>query len=133
MKVLKQILRYLLGLFFVIAGINHFRNPEFYLNIMPGYLPLHRELVMLSGVTEVVAGVLLFFQPTMRWGAWGIVAMLVVFFSVHIDMIVHADKFRSVPLWGLYFRFVFQFVLIAWAWWFTRPDKIKTETEAASA
>ena len=84
--------------------------------------PLHKELVMLSGVTEFVAGVMMFFKPTMRWGAWGIVAMLVVFFSVHIDMIVNASKYPDVPVWALYFRLVLQFVFIAWAWWFTRTE-----------
>ena len=123
MQLIKQGMRYLLGIFFVLAGINHFVNPGFYTDIMPGYLPAHHALVLLSGVTEIIAGTLLFYGPLARLGAWGIVAMLVVFFAVHIHMIVHADRYASVPLWGLWLRLIFQFVLIAWAWWFTRPDK----------
>jgi len=130
-KWIKSGLRYLLGALFVFAGINHFRDPDFYINIMPLYMPFHRELVLLSGVTEIVAGAMLFFRPTIRWGAWGIIAMLVVFFTVHIDMIIRADDFANVPLWALYFRIVLQFVFIAWAWWFTRPDMQKLETATA--
>ena len=46
-----------LSLFFVVAGVNHFVNPNFYVEIMPPYLPAHRELVYLSGVLEILGGV----------------------------------------------------------------------------
>ncbi len=123
MKQLKQGMRYLLGLFFVLAGVYHFVNPGFYTNIMPDYLPMHYPLVLLSGVTEVLAGAMLFYGPTVRPGAWGIVAMLVVFFAVHVHMLVHADRYSNVPVWGLWLRILVQFPFIAWAWWFTRPEK----------
>lgn len=123
MKVVKQAMRYLLGAFFVLAGVNHFVHPGFYTNITPDYFPLHYELVLLSGVTEIVAGAMLFYGPTVRLGAWGIVAMLVVFFTVHIHMIVHAERYANVPLWLLWMRIPLQFAFIAWAWWFTRAEK----------
>jgi uncharacterized membrane protein len=123
MAFVKAGLRYLLAIFFVVAGINHFVRPDFYMNIMPDYLPLHRELVLLSGVTEIVAGVLVAIPATMRWGAWFIVAHLVIFMTVHVHMVVHADRYADVPVAALYFRIVMQFVLIAWALWYTRPPK----------
>jgi uncharacterized membrane protein len=46
---LRRIFRYLLAVFFVLAGANHFWNPSFYLQIMPPYLPWHGELVFISG------------------------------------------------------------------------------------
>ena len=131
MKLVKQGMRYLLGLFFVLAGVNHFANPGFYTNIMPDYLPMHHQLVLLSGVTEVLAGTMLFYGPTVRPGAWAIVAMLVVFFAVHIHMLDHADRYPGVPLWGLWLRLVLQFPFIAWAWWFTRPKKPVSEGASA--
>ncbi|NUM56194.1 MAG: DoxX family membrane protein [Candidatus Hydrogenedentes bacterium] len=123
MSIVKRVMRYLLGVLFVLAGVNHFISPAFYTNIMPDYLPMHYELVLLSGITEIVAGAMLLYGPTVRLGAWGIVAMLVVFFTVHIHMILQADRYAGVPLWGLWLRLVLQFPLIAWAWWFTRPEK----------
>ena len=122
MKVVKQAMRYLLGAFFVLAGVNHFVHPGFYTNIMPDYVPLHDALVLLSGATEIAAGAMLFYGPTVRIGAWGIVAMLVVFLTVHVHMIVNADRYPSVPLWALWLRIALQFAFIAWAWWFTRAE-----------
>lgn len=126
MSILKTALRWLLGIAFVAAGINHFWHPDFYLKIMPDYLPWHRELVYASGVCEMVAGALLLHRQTQSLAAWGIIAMLVVFFTVHIHMLVHADRYPEVSpafLWG---RLLLQFVLIAWAWWYTGPIFPKT-------
>jgi uncharacterized membrane protein len=121
MRYVKGFLRLLLAVLFILAGVNHFRDPGFYTNIMPDYIPFHGAMVAISGVTEIVAGVLLLI-PGLAWlGAWCIVAMLVVFCTVHVHMIVHADQYASVPLWLLWFRMGLQGVLILWAYWFTRP------------
>ncbi|MFL2494962.1 MAG: hypothetical protein ACJ0RL_04980 [Porticoccaceae bacterium] len=46
-----------LSLFFVNVGVDHFVNPDFYLNIMPDYLPFHAEAVYLSGFFEILGGI----------------------------------------------------------------------------
>ena len=120
MRTARLVFKYVLVAFFVGGGIYHFFNADFYLNIMPEFLPLHSELVFLSGVTEIVAGLMLATPRISKWGAWFIIAHLLVFFIVHIDMIVHADRFPEIPLAALYLRIPIQFVLIGWAYWFTR-------------
>lgn len=55
-KYLIQILRVLLGVFFISAGIRHFTNPEFFLAIMPPYIPFHEFCVFASGIVEIVGG-----------------------------------------------------------------------------
>jgi uncharacterized membrane protein len=49
---LKFIMKWLMGLFFVVAGVNHFLRPDFYMKIMPPYLPWHFPLVYLSGFSR---------------------------------------------------------------------------------
>jgi uncharacterized membrane protein len=56
---MKHLMRWLLGFLFILAGLNHFRAAEFYVKIMPPYLPWHLQLVYLSGVIEAALGVLL--------------------------------------------------------------------------
>ena len=51
--------QYLLGLIFVIAGANHFRTPKIYERIMPLYIPSPSFMVLLSGITEMIAGFLI--------------------------------------------------------------------------
>ena len=121
MPTLKIVLCYLMGAAYIAAGINHFLNPEFYLNIMPTYLPWHESLVALSGVAEIVLGTLLFIPRYRSLAAWGIIAMLIVFLLVHIDMIRSFEKYPKITPTFLWIRLVLQAPLILWAYWYTQP------------
>ena len=48
--------RVLLALFFVLAGLNHFRDPNFYLAMIPPALPFPDALNLISGVCEIAGG-----------------------------------------------------------------------------
>lgn len=113
-------LRWLMGALYAAAGVNHFVNPDFYVGIMPPYLPWPLALVYLSGVAEVVLGLGVCVKPTQRVSAWLIVAMLVAFLPVHVHMLVNAEQFAGVPLWALWLRFPIQGLLIYWAYRYTR-------------
>ena len=43
------------------VGVRHFIDPDFFLAIMPNYLPYHLEFVYLSGIAEISFGILLLF------------------------------------------------------------------------
>lgn len=121
MRGAKIFFKYLLALFFVLAGLNHFRIPGFYTNIMPDYIPGHLFMVYLSGVTEVAAGMMLAIPPLSRWGAWFIITHLAAFLTVHFWMIQEKERYLSenVTIELLWLRIVAQVVLIVWAYWFT--------------
>jgi len=125
MSILKRSLLYLQGAFYVFAGYNHFRVPDMYLPMMPGYLPAHAELVLLSGIAEVACGVGLLIPQTRKLAAWGTIALLIAVFPANLHVALH-----DVPLFGAtegagalnWVRLPFQLVLIAWAWWYTRDE-----------
>lgn len=122
LRYVKLGLMVLMAALYFVAGVNHFRNPDFYLAIMPLYIPGHAFWVAFTGVAEILGAIGLLLPATRRWAAWGIVAMLVGFFLVHVDMIIHAhDRFESVSYAFIIARIPIQFVLIAWAWWYTFP------------
>src|SRR6266404_8063226 len=111
---LKHVLRWVMAVFYVASGTGHFVNPGFYLKIMPRYLPLHRELVYLSGVFEILLGILVAIPATASVAAWGLIALLMAVFPANIQMLM--DDLSNVALWV---RLPLQGVLIAWAWWYT--------------
>jgi len=43
-----------MSLFYIFAGAQHFANTDWYMKIMPPYLPYHKELIYLSGVIEII-------------------------------------------------------------------------------
>lgn len=106
---------------YVLAGLNHFRAPGFYRPMMPPYLPAHDALIALSGVAEVLLGVGLMVPSTRVGAAWGVIALLVAVFPANLYMFQTGGAGYDVPRWALGLRLPLQAVLIAWAWWHTRP------------
>jgi uncharacterized membrane protein len=120
MHTVKFATKWLLGLLFVAAGVNHFANPDFYLRIMPPYLPWHRELVLVSGVFEVLGGVGLLVPRLQVAAAWGLIALLVAVFPANLHMALHPESYPRFPPALLWARLPLQGVFIAWAYWYTR-------------
>ena len=123
MKRVKQVLKYLFGLMFIFGGINHFLKPEFYLPMMPPYIPYHELMVSLSGVAEIVLGVMLLIPRFTRLAAWGLIALLIAVFPANLHMALHPEQFPDVQQLGLLIRLPIQGVMLWWAWLYTRKDR----------
>lgn len=122
MNRIKMVSKYMLAIFMISAGVMHFIRPEFYLKIMPPYLPLHMELLHLSGACEVLLGILLLVPGTTRLAAWGIVALLVAVFPANLYLYQHQDILPASP--GVHLlRLPLQGLFILWAYWHTRVTK----------
>jgi len=125
----KTALKWLMAALYVAAGVMHFVNPGFYVQIMPPYLPWHWELVYLSGVIEIVLGVLLVIPATQRAAAWGIILLLIAVFPANLHMAMANVQFDPPSPLGQpsetanWIRLPMQLVLILWAWWYTRPER----------
>ena len=117
---MKLALLYLMTLVYVAAGIYHFVNPKMYMKIMPTYLPWHLQLIYISGVIEIVLGILLIPESTRPIAAWLIIAMLVAVFPANIQMAVNFWQRNSSSLWIAIARLPLQVVLIWLAWLFTK-------------
>jgi uncharacterized membrane protein len=125
---LKRPLGYVMGGIYVVAGIMHFVVPKSYVQIVPPYLPAPMALVYLSGVAEVAFGLGMFHPRTRPYAAWGLVALLVAVFPANVYMATSGVVIEgaSAPIrdpsplarWA---RLPMQVVLIAWAWWYTKP------------
>ncbi|NNF00129.1 MAG: DoxX family membrane protein [Pyrinomonadaceae bacterium] len=122
MHTLKLILKWILGIAFIAAGINHFINPEFYLNIMPPYLPWHLFLVYLSGFMEIVLGLMLLIPKLQKISAWALIALLLAVFPANIHMALNTDHYPEINPILIFLRLPIQFVIIAWAYWYTRDN-----------
>jgi len=122
MQIVKSILKWVLAIGFVLAGINHFINPTFYLRMMPPYLPAHLFLIYLSGVFEIAFGILLLINKFTRFAAYGLIALLIAVFPANIFMAQNAELFPEFSSTGLYLRLPIQLVLIWWTYWYIKID-----------
>jgi uncharacterized membrane protein len=113
-------LRWLLAGVMVLVGILHFATPQFFVNIVPDYLPAHAALVMVSGVFEIGGGLGLLVARVRRLASFGLVALYIAVFPANVNMVVHPELGGNVPLWLLWARLPLQAVLIALALWVGR-------------
>lgn len=107
----------LIGLIFIVAGLGHFVFPDFYVHIMPPYIPFHLEVVYLTGVLEIIGGIAMVMRAYSKWVAYGLIVLLLAIFPSNIYMAMNPDVFTETPIWGLYLRLPLQFVLIGWVYW----------------
>jgi uncharacterized membrane protein len=125
---LKRPLLYAMGALYVVAGAMHFVVPGVYAQIVPPAFPRPLALVYLSGAAEILLGVGVIVPRTRRLAAWGLVALLIAVFPANVYMATHDVVLEGVPAWAAtpsdaatWARLPFQLVLVAWAWWYTRP------------
>ena len=127
MTVIKQILKYLLAVIFILAGISHFVMPEFYLRIMPPYLPAPLFLIYLSGFLETGFGIALLLPKYSRRAAWGIILLLIAVFPANIYMATNTELFPDINPLIIYLRLPIQIVLIALVYWHTKENSVSAE------
>ena len=120
---LQNLLRIVLGLFMVAAGIGHltFQRTEFQAQV-PNWIPLGKDLVViLSGIVEVGLGLsMIFWKKEHVKTGMALALFYVLVFPGNIAQYLHGtnvfgldtDKARLI-------RLFFQPVLIVWALWST--------------
>ena len=123
MRKFRILLKWVLGLAFILAGANHFIHTPFYVSIMPPYLPWHLELVYISGVLEVLFGAMLLIERFETLAAWGIIALCVAVFPANIHMALNAESYPAFSAAALWVRLPLQGVLIAWAYWLAQRHR----------
>jgi len=102
---------------YVLAGINHFAQPKFYLKIIPPFLPFPKMINWGTGLLEVGLGIMLLFPGYQSLAAWGIIALLIAVFPANIYHFMKGYRKKKVVA-VLAIRLPFQFVLIWWAYGF---------------
>ncbi len=83
-------------------------------------MPWHKNLVILSGICEIIFGFLLIFSSTRRLAAWGIILLLIAVFPANFQMMINYKYEANPRLWISIVRLPLQIVLIWWAYGFTK-------------
>lgn len=109
---------YVMAGMYILIGCMHFIKPKAFLSVMPSYIPAGLTMVYLSGFVEIGLGIMLCFEATRTYAIWGIITMLIVFLVVHWYMIVDEKFHKKFPKPVLWFRFLLQFGLMYWAYFY---------------
>lgn len=124
MRIPRGTSRIVLAALFAFAGTLHFVIPEQYMRIMPPALPLHRELVYLSGAAEIAGGLGLLLRRTRRAAGIGLILLLIAVWPANLQMLLdaRAGGASTGAQIALLLRLPLQLVLMLWVWRASRPD-----------
>ncbi|BDA75688.1 hypothetical protein CAL7716_098540 [Calothrix sp. PCC 7716] len=122
----KELLRVILAVAIIIVGITHFTAVEPYARIVPPQLPNPDFWVYLSGFFEILGGIGLLVPPVSQAAAWGLFALFIAVYPANINMAINHIKINEFIPTGNWFhaiRLPLQFVLFAWALWYTKSSE----------
>ncbi|GAA3937525.1 hypothetical protein GCM10022209_35490 [Chitinophaga oryziterrae] len=98
----------------------HILSPRKLTYMIEAWLPYALQLVILSGIGEIILGAGLLF-PAMQWyAAWGLTILLILMFPANIYVAVKqlpAPGGLPAKPWYTWSRLAFQPVYIVWIWY----------------
>lgn len=102
---------------FLASGTVHLVKPEVFKPLMPSWVPAHREVIVGSGVAELLCAVGLLMPPTRRAAGVASAALLVGVFPGNVKMAVDALRGSNRPFQAATLaRLPLQLPLIRGAW-----------------
>ncbi len=127
-KFVQKSLIYSMGYFYLVAGVNHFVTPDFYLPLIPPFFTNPEWINILSGVAEVLLGLGVLYLPTRKRAAWGIFGMLLCFIPSHVYFIQLGSCLEGglcVPEWVGWVRLlIIHPILLLWSFWVSKNQML---------
>jgi uncharacterized membrane protein len=123
--ILRPVLRWVLAVFYAVAGVIHLIRPEPFLTIMPTWVPAPYAVVLATGVAEILGAIGLvqpFSKPLRRAAGWGLALYALCVWPANINHFI-MDMARADGGLGLAYhvpRMFAQPVIIWLAIWVSR-------------
>ena len=126
MLILKKISLYVMSFFYINVGIRHFIEPEWFLYIIPPYLSnIGIELVYISGVFEIMFGILILFRKYRKIASYGIILLLIAVYPANIYLAFNELPQQQIGISSFaasWVRLPIQFILIGLAYSQSKDD-----------
>lgn len=125
---IRPVFRVVLAGFMIFAGMMHFARPDFFVRMVPDSLPEPLLITWASGLFELVLGAAVLVAKTRGAAGIGLMALYVAVLPANINMALHPLQTGAADVapWLLWARLPLQAVLMAVAWWVSRPEIAKT-------
>jgi uncharacterized membrane protein len=106
-----------MGFMYFFAGIYHFTRFDYFMGIMPAFMPQPRALVIAGGVVHLLFAAFLIPRKTRSWACYAI--MIFWTLSIPISAYILYLGGACIPLspWILKARIPFHLLLMLWAFW----------------
>ncbi|MES2488166.1 MAG: hypothetical protein V4607_00140 [Pseudomonadota bacterium] len=110
-------------IWFFFGGIGHFVATDFFVSIVPPYVPEPRAMVYISGVFELLGAIGILFARWRSLAGIGLVVLIIAVTPANIYMWQNPALFPDFTPMMLNVRMVIQVLLIACVIWSTRAPR----------
>lgn len=111
---------------FFFGGIGHFVMTDFFVNIVPPYVPNALMMVYVSGLFELLGAFGILLPATRRLAGLGLFVLTLCVTPANVHMWLHPDLFPDFPAWTYSVRLVIQVLFLACIWWSTQLKSVET-------
>lgn len=106
---------------FFFGGIGHFVIADFFVSIVPPWVPWPLAAVYVSGVIEIALAIAVLHRPLRPLAGIGLILLTLAVTPANVHMWLHPDLFPEMPPAVLSIRLIVQVALLWCIWWSTRP------------
>lgn len=112
-----QRMRFALAIALIAVGTDHWANPGRYLAMMPPWVPLHYEMVLLTGAAEIAGALGILVRKTRSLAGLALAVYFVAVFPANIHNALNGLAVEGLPqaAWYYWARLPFQPLAIWWA------------------
>ena len=123
-KKYKLITVLVMSFMYIFVGLKHFTDPQYFVNITPPQIQHKIFVVYLTGVLEILGGLLILNKKTRMIGAYTLIFLLIVVFPANIYLYVSEtpQQLLGISKTNALLRLPFQAPLIFIAYWHSKEN-----------
>lgn len=106
-------------LWFFGGGVAHFTETDFFVSIVPPWVPYPLEVVYISGVIEIVLALAILWPAFRPAAGWGLILLTLAVTPANVHMWMNPEQFPDASQTAYTVRLVVQVFLLMLIWWST--------------
>ena len=109
---------------YITIGVKHFSDSTYLVNITPPFVPFKEGAVYITGVIEILAGVLILFKRSRTQGAYLLIFLLIIVFPANIYLYISElpRDLLGITQNQALIRLPFQIPLLILAYWHSQSN-----------
>jgi len=110
-----------MSIFYINVGIKHFTDPYWFLHIIPPLLAfIGLELIYISGVFEILFGLMLLFPQSRKLASYGLILLLIAVYPANLYLAFYEEPQKLIGISAFdasWIRLPIQFIFLGLAYW----------------
>ena len=124
LKYIKYLSIIVMSIFYINVGIKHFTQSDWFLHIIPPFLLfIGLELVYISGVFEILFGIMLLIPNTRKLASYGLILLLIAVYPANLYLAFYEKPQQLIGISAFaasWVRLHIQFIFLGLSYWHSK-------------